>query len=183
MCCRGAARPSGSRPPREAGVRRCGPLRAVGRTRRSCRDQTRRVVRAALRSRRRDGFRNLPREGQAACPRYLLLVPGRTCSTERSRDDVMVGGLRVLARTTTGRSSASSPEHPGVATTTSSSNFSTMATRGGDVEGRNMFEDGTPANRRRVNVGPAGRTTWSSGRNSELRALAEVYGGRRKEKS
>ena len=121
-----------------------------------------------------DGFRNYARNGLAGCAEDLLVDQAQLLTLTAPEMTVLVGGLRVLG------ANAGRPEHgvftdrPGTLTNDFFVNLLDMGT-----EWRGLLSEGLFEGRDRA----SGEVQWTGtrvdlvfGSNSQLRALAEVYG-------
>ena len=121
-----------------------------------------------------DGFRNYLGNGHARPAEHLLVDRASLLTLTAPEMTVLVGGLRVLRRTTASPSSACSPTRPETLTNDFFVNLLDMGTTWEPTSDAEETFDGR--DRRTGEVRWTGsRVDLVFGSNSQLRALAEVY--------
>ncbi|MFT5431034.1 MAG: catalase-peroxidase [Myxococcota bacterium] len=127
-----------------------------------------------------DGFRNYLKGNDSASTVERLIDRAQLMTLTAPEMTVLVGGLRVLGATVGGVQHGVLTKRPGVLSTDFFTNLLDMGTRWIPTsDGSGVFEDGVFEGRDRA----SGRVKWTAtrvdlvfGSNSQLRALAEVYG-------
>jgi catalase-peroxidase len=121
-----------------------------------------------------DAFRNYYRSGLTRTPEDLLIDRAQLLTLTAPEMTALVGGLRVLGTNTGGTHHGVFTNRPGVLTNDFFSNLLDMGTNWKPVEGNHTVFEGHD---------DAGNVKWTAtrvdlifGSNSELRAIAEVYG-------
>ena len=124
---------------------------------------------------RADGFRNYVQAGQAGKPEDLLVERAYMLTLTAPEMTALVGGLRVLGANTGGSSSGVLTDRPGALTNDFFVNLLDMGTEWGATSSAQDVFEGRDRQ--------TGAVKWTGtrvdlvfGSNSELRALAEVYG-------
>ncbi len=121
-----------------------------------------------------DAFRNYYRSGLTRTPEDMLIDRAQLLTLTAPEMTVLVGGLRVLGTNTGGTHHGVFTSRPGVLTNDFFLNLLDMGTNWKPVEGNHTVFEGHD---------DAGNVKWTAtrvdlifGSNSELRAIAEVYG-------
>ena len=124
---------------------------------------------------RADGFRNYVQAGQAGKPEDLLVERAYMLTLTAPEMTALVGGLRVLGANTGGSSNGVLTDRPGALTNDFFVNLLDMGTEWGATSSAQDVFEGRDRQ--------TGAVKWTGtrvdlvfGSNSELRALAEVYG-------